>query len=156
MEEMNATDLATLHVCLPALGVKGNAVLGMNWLILVDYLSSNKIKLITVNFPPNFLVSNWESLYIFASAADGSVLDVKKVNLDTQILVLTTENEIASDTEFMVTFANYSIDAQSNYSRSELATIQNLTTSHGELNLEKREPNLQAWRCHSIHLLTQL
>lgn len=93
-------------------------------------------KLITVNFPLNFLTSYWESLYVFASSMEnGSVWDVKRITNDTQQVVLSTNNEIGPDTEFMLTFAEYS--TYENNTTSSIVTIQNLKPYAGEITLKK-------------------
>nr|WP_299484694.1 Ig-like domain-containing protein [uncultured Allomuricauda sp.] len=87
-------------------------------------------KLIGINFPLDFLQNDWDSLYVFASGMNGNLLAVERVYNDTERVVLTTPEEVDSESEFALTFANNIVGADGNH--SDLATILNLKPSSGD------------------------
>jgi len=85
------------------------------------------IPLITINFPTDYFDPQKARIYVFASAVDGKLLDVKRVFQDTEQIILKTTEEFGSDDEFSLTFGEYITGSYGN--NTELTTLQNLKPS---------------------------
>ncbi len=83
--------------------------------------------LITINFPSDFFDPQKARIYVFASAVDGKLLDVKRVFQDTGQIILRTSEKFDDDDEFSLTFGEYFTGTYGN--STVLTTLQNLKPS---------------------------
>ncbi|QLE01572.1 hypothetical protein HX109_08345 [Galbibacter sp. BG1] len=92
-------------------------------------------RLLVVNIPEGLISNSFSQFYIFSSDKNGAILDLKEVFPTTRSVTLSTEKNLGSNDNFMVTFAAFSSGyADSSY----LTTFQNLTINNpSEVHLKQ-------------------
>lgn len=92
-------------------------------------------RLIVINIPEDFYDSaDTREKYVFASDNQGKPLAIEPILPESRTIILRTSENIAAGSEFMITFAYYSLPNGSSVSTSSLTTIANISVL-SEINL---------------------
>jgi hypothetical protein len=100
-------------------------------------------RLITINIPENFYDPQKARIYVFTSRMDGRLLDSQRIFQETTKIILRTGEDLAENTEIMLTFADYYSGMAGN--NSLLTTIQNISLETPNIFNLKVQPRFQGY-----------